>query len=127
MLGYALGAAPPSVSGLHLILAKTPGVQVHVNYRSNLYYGSSQIYAAASGVTDSVPSGEPTTAGLLVNGSDAPTLVQGVGTVPHSGYSTEDRLGDELVPNGTFDQNIDDGTDASEGTGFRSWVDSGGL
>jgi len=75
------------VTPLQLALAKTPGAQLHADYRTNLYYASAQTYAAASGVTDSLPAGEPTSAGMLVDGSDAPTLVQGSGPVPYPGYS----------------------------------------
>lgn len=77
-LGLRLGLGG-GTTALQLAFAKTPGMLVHANYRSNLYYASSQTYGAASGVTDSVPAGEPTSAGMLINGSDAPTLVQGYG------------------------------------------------
>ncbi|MCR9239907.1 MAG: hypothetical protein NXH87_00895 [Rhodobiaceae bacterium] len=87
MLGCSLGTVKPILAPLQLALAKTPGAHVHADYRSNLYYGSSQIHAAASGVTANVPAGEPTSAGMLVDGSDAPTLVQGSGPVPYPGNS----------------------------------------
>ena len=59
-------------------------------------FGSGGIYYAENSIksfTDVVaspPAGEPTSSGLLIDGSDAPTLVQGSGPVPWLGYSGTD-------------------------------------
>jgi len=94
-MGYGGGVTP-----LQLALAKTPGAQLYASFRSNLYYVSPTTYASASGVVDALPAGEPTSAGMLVDGADAPTVVQGFGA--------------ELVANGGMDAD----TDWSKGDGW---------
>ncbi len=78
-------------STLQRALASTSGAQVYARFDNlygagGLYYSESAIKTFADVIANG-PAGEPTSAGMLVNGSDAPTLVQGSGPVPHPGYS----------------------------------------
>lgn len=71
------------ISSLQTALARFPGAQFYARYDDE--YGDGGLYYAGGAiesftdVTSSPPAGEPTSAGMLVDGSDAPTLVQGRG------------------------------------------------
>jgi len=88
MMRYALGAGQPALAPLQLVLGRTHGARIHANFRSDHYYVSPSVRAFAADVVDSLPSGQPTSAGLLVDGGDAPTLARG--------------YGEEELPNGDF-------------------------
>lgn len=82
-IGYGLGYGG-GVSPLHLALGTVPGAQLHADYQANLYYAAPDAFAAASGVTDSLPVGEPTSAGLALyaaatNSVRSPTDLDGIG------------------------------------------------
>jgi len=77
-LGYGGG-----ISALQTALARFPGAQFYARYDDEygdggLYYADGAIESFTD-VTSSPPAGEPTSAGMLVDGSDGPTLVQGRG------------------------------------------------
>jgi len=92
IIGSAHSLVQPRISPAQRALSCFPDTEGFARLDSalgngGLYYADGMI-KTFSDVIASGPAGEPTSAGLLVNGSAAPTLVQG--------------FGPELSPNGEF-------------------------
>ncbi|WOF74148.1 hypothetical protein QMT40_001795 [Parvibaculaceae bacterium PLY_AMNH_Bact1] len=112
LVGLGLGSGG-GVTPLQRALATVPGADLGLWFDNEygaggLYYSESSIKTFADVIADG-PAGEPTSAGMLVDGSDAPTLVQGYGP--------------ELIVGGGFDaaSDLDNFT-----TGFSSGDGSAG-
>lgn len=101
IIGSAHSLAQPRISPLQRALSCFPGTEGFARLdnalgKGGLYYADGMI-KTFSDVIANPSAGEPTSAGMLINGSDAPTLVRGIGP--------------ELVPNSEFETGTSDWAD----------------
>jgi len=75
---FGMGLTFARSSGLAGLLGPYPGADWAADFERGLYFGGGQAQAIG-GVVSNVPAGEPTSSGMLVDGADAPSVVQGRG------------------------------------------------
>jgi hypothetical protein len=115
MIGAALSVTKVQSTALADVLARFPGVATYHDFKTGRYYADNQTRGAAAELVDALPSGELTSAGLLVEPAATNLLNQSrmnTGTVGGRGTTpptiTSPVLFDgELCARATFDQNSD--------------------
>jgi hypothetical protein len=70
------------------LLGEFPGAAMAADFTRGIYYAEGG--KSLGQFLVNTPSGEPTSLGMLVDGSDNPTLVQGAGPIPFPGYDPAD-------------------------------------